>query len=574
MNMQYKRKNGSVLLLVLILVAMVVVPLLIVLSQAGLYDVDRGRIQSIVEGAGLVAANDLSRAIINDANFGYVSLSNYPPAGKGTCAPDGEPLPVIGINTLVGTIRQNAIIGRELNNPTICALADADWASLQSTIADMNVAFKDLVSGSAKRQYFDIHGAKVDVMKDVTKFLSANLPKNVKLESVRLTNGWLQGGSSSTIEVPKPDRLARIKAGDCAQGNYRAFVDIPIDNRDFSFAGVGSSSALVSPANFRQADSKHICSIVKVEVVVRRKNVNSSMPGSEAASRIRCVAACQPFALPDEATQGVMTLRFTGQPVPGLMSWRDFLATNNFRDHQITIYDVVGGDYPTDKGSSMQEIDADAPVSTAQQFAEHLYCWLRNGHVRPRIDAVLEMVQEPFRSAPGALYVYEFTKAGRISRRVMHRNPFPIGVTADAQSSTFVDTRTQTGYSPIIIFRDNVRYLGSQAGGKHGGQPLAGNPLNWCELPEYGGDEQTAKELGKGKLGKGVVLVDPLGGATTKQAINDEWFSLFKRLDGSRLALQPRRSFYSGGLAVDIEIGGLRPSTAARDVLTMRQLKR
>ncbi len=34
-------------------------------------------------------------------------------------APDGEPLPVIGINTLTGTIRQIAVLGHEIQNQTL-----------------------------------------------------------------------------------------------------------------------------------------------------------------------------------------------------------------------------------------------------------------------------------------------------------------------------------------------------------------------------------------------------------------------------------------------------------------------
>ena len=74
---------------------------MVALAQLALYQVDKTRTESVIDAAGLVAADDLSRLIINDPNFGYVSLSNYPPIGIATCAADGEPLPVVGINTLV-----------------------------------------------------------------------------------------------------------------------------------------------------------------------------------------------------------------------------------------------------------------------------------------------------------------------------------------------------------------------------------------------------------------------------------------------------------------------------------------
>ena len=81
--------------------------------------------------------------IINDRNFGFVSLSNYPPIGRATLARDGEPLPVIGINTLVGTIRQNTIVAHELGNSAMQRLADADRKALDETTEDINSLIKN-----------------------------------------------------------------------------------------------------------------------------------------------------------------------------------------------------------------------------------------------------------------------------------------------------------------------------------------------------------------------------------------------------------------------------------------------
>jgi hypothetical protein len=80
--------------------------------------------------------------------------------------------------------------------------------------------------------------------------------------------------------------------------------------------------------------------------------------------------------------------------------------------------------------------------------------------------------------------------------------------------------------------------------------------LNWCELRDFGGDEQTALYLGKGRLGTQLTLTDP---ANTAPAEDTNMLTdLFRKIDGKPLTLQPRRNFYSGGLALDIEIGGIR----------------
>jgi hypothetical protein len=567
-----RNQSGSTLIIIILTVAFILLPLLMVLSEMGLYAVDRSRIQSIVEAASLLAANDVSRIVINDPHFGYVGLSSYPPIGKGICAADGEPLPVTGINTLVGTIRQNTIVARELGNDTMYTLAGADSSCLKTTIKELNAELSDSLAGGTKTKWTDIQGATVDPVKDATAFLRANLPGNIQLESVQLSNGWLAGGSTTTINLPQPERLAQVKAGETHKGGYSAFTNIPVGDRSFTFAGLGSASSIVSTTKFRPADANHICSIVKLDCTFILRSLSNPNAPLNALSRLQYVACCQPFSMPDAGPAGVMTVRFSGEPVRGMQSWSDFL-TGNFRDNQVITYDVANGDYPVDKEARMRQSQADSQPGTNQMFAEHLYDWLRNGHLRPRVDAVLAMMNEPFRPGPVGTYAYEFAKDGSISRRFIEKDPFPVGVTSDAQLQTVVDTSLQSGFSPVIVFRNNVKHLGTVDGGKHAGQPLAGNPLNWCELSEYGGDEHSALGLSKGRLATRLTVIDPSGAAPAADAINNVTFNIFKSFDGKNLFLQPRRSFYSGGLAMDIEIGGTRASTASLDVASMRKLR-
>ena len=412
---QFRREAGSTLILVLVLACFLVVPLLVILTQMGLKTVDAARIQNTVEAAGLLAANDLSRIVINDPHFGYVSLSNYPPIGKATCAPDGEPLPVISINTLAGTIRQNSVIARELGNDTMTELADDDCAWLESTARALKFTLADSLSKNTKSDWCDLHGKKVETFKDVTAFLNANLPNNMKLESLTLSNGWLTNRGKSTFAVAQPEWIAQIKPGDYRSGALKKYMDIPTLNSSFSFVDAGTSSILVPPSAFQQADNKHICPIVKIECTVSPKNPGAIVMGINSATKLQCVACCQPYSLPDLGPAGLLTIRFSGGPVPGLQSWNDFLRSDHFHDHAITTYDAVGGDYPLDRDARMRQLKTVSPPTTSQQFAEHLYYWLRNGHMHPRIDSVLDMVNEPFRSGANEIYAYEFAKDGTVN---------------------------------------------------------------------------------------------------------------------------------------------------------------
>lgn len=520
-------ETGNMLTLTVVSIALIVIPLFMVLGHTGVSLVARQRAQSIVEAAGLIAANDLSRIIFNDPTFGYVSLSNHPPTGSATRASDGEPLPVIGINTLVGTIRQNAIIGRQLRNQTIMSLAESDRVSLAKTIDELNSILNDSLTGAVT--YVDIDGEVVDPLADVSAYLNANLPGNLQLESVCLSSGWLAHGSTTAVPVPQPNHIAQVSSEDSQGGNYRAFVDIPVANRSYTFAGIGNSSSIVPSSEFRESDADHICSIVRIECVFTAKNLPLLPFGLDPSTKFSCASCSQPGTLPDVATKGGMTLKLSGGSVPGLQSWNDFLSIDNFCDNQVTAYDVVGGDYPVDQDARMQQISGQMPTSTAKQFAEHLYYWLRNGHLQPRIDAVLAMLNEPFRCGPNEMYTYEFAGDGKIARKTVLRDPLLVGVTADAQYSVVADTNLASGVTPVIVFRDNVRYLGTKSGGKHGGQPLAGYPLDGPELQQYSGDS--------------------------------------KRLS-ARLS---KRSTYRNGLALDIEIGGLQQQETPFDPSCMNR---
>ena len=232
---KHRSKTGGAFVIILACCCLIIVPMIVIAAQFGMYTVDKSRVQNIVEAAGLLAANDLSRIVINDPNFGYVSLSNYAPIGKATVAPDGEPLPVTGINTLIGTIRQNTILAHELGNPTIASLVETDRVDLQRTIDTLNTTLSQSLTGKSKQEFTDIQGVKVDPLQDVTKYLKATLPANVELISVKLSNGWLSDGGRTTVPVPQPERIAeRERFGQAqvmAQVRRREEQDVPYRHR-------------------------------------------------------------------------------------------------------------------------------------------------------------------------------------------------------------------------------------------------------------------------------------------------------------------------------------------------------
>lgn len=514
--------RGSMIVLIVCIICAIFIPLFVLFTLTAPHMISNDRVKTAVEGAALVAGNDLSRIVINDPNFGYVSLSNYPPVGKSTCANDGRPMPVIGINTLVGTCRQNAIIADILQNETMNRLVDNDLDALGATVDDLNSTLNKSLTAASGGRFYDLDGKSVNPLQDVYAYLQSALPPNVQLESVKLSHGWLSSGGTTGITAPA-GRSAQLQAQDVHAGQYEAFTRMGLRKRSFSFAGLGSSANLVDHSAFRNADNKHISSIVKVEVTVAMKTAPYA--------KITCESCCQPYTNPDLEPGGAMTVRFSGRPVTGLMSWSDFLSVGNFHENKVSAYKVQGGDYGYEPDAQMAGIKQSANERTSQEFAEHLYYWLRNGHMRPSIDSVISMINEPFRSCPNEVYTYEFANNGSILRTITDGTHFPRPVAADGQVTSVTDPCLRNGLSPVIIFRDNVKFLGTVYGGKHAGQPLAGFPVTGDNLQFLHNDSEMAASFSK-------------------------------------------RDEYPRSLAVDIEIGGTGESTAMRDVALMRQRTR
>ncbi|MBX9568225.1 MAG: hypothetical protein K2X77_04980 [Candidatus Obscuribacterales bacterium] len=508
---RHRNNKGSMLILIIAVSVLIFVPLFIFIGQLAPYFVFRGKAENVVDAAALVAANDLSKIVMNDSHFGYVSLSNYPATGKAIKARDGESLPVIGINTLIGTLRHNAVVADAIKNQTMDELVERDYRFLYRTQRDLSSRLNDALNG-LDDACFDIDGNRVNPLEDVKEFLTQNLPSNMEVESMKMSLGWLDGGSDTTIEAPQPQALAKVAESDLDDGKYQAFKNYPVGSRWFNFAGLGKQSHMVSTKKFKEADNFHMCTVIKLECTLVSKEDHHA--------RSEFVVCSQPGTRPDEAIRGAMTVRFSGTPMPGLLSWNDFLMNGSFTDNKITSYYVVG-DFPYDPNSRMQQSKYQKDDGTSERFAEHLYNWLRNGRMRPRVDSIISMMSEPFDSLPNHVYTYEFEKDGKIKRKTFDGNHFAHPVVADGQYESMADTRIKSGASAIILFRDNVEQMGAN-NGKHGGQPLAGYPLD---------------------------------GSNNGEAQISEKFS--------------KRNSYTDGLALDIEIGGTGPSTAKQDIARM-----
>jgi hypothetical protein len=547
---------------------MILLPPLLQIAQ---HQALASRQQAALQAASLAAARDLEKIIVNDPHFGYIALSDYPPFGKATIAPDGEPLPVLGINTVLGTARLEIIVANALDDAELCALAkvDAD-ASRQAAKLLQDTLNKSLAPESPSLAK-DLNGNIVKPYDHARQLYMENFPaaaglKRIEIKDFHLSLGWLRNGSSTVTPVPQPDNLAQVPERARVKGNYQAFVDIPACGESFYFAGLGQQPALVDGKQFMPADGKRFCSILRVESKALLVS-DRCKPQSQDAEVI-CGAACaQPSSLIDSCTPGVLVISFPDGCAPGIRSISDIFIDRQLNSNLVSVKTVADGDFPDDpKAHLVTNQDMGYSCTISRLFAQGFYDWLRTAHCRPRIDSVLQAVHSYFsehaRSGSGLqsypMYVYEFDRAGNVVI-INHRElPFLAQTIFENQVYALSFQAMTTGdLTWIMSYRNQVDKLGTVCGGKHAGQSMPGDPVDWCDLARYdGGVDQAIAER------KGVALgITPASNAAG-QGSDSSGIPLstaqFSKVKGGNLSAQPRKNYYSGGLAVEFKLSSVK----------------
>jgi hypothetical protein len=558
-----------------ILIIVIVIGILLIVVCGGLYVnvarllVVRNDEQTAIEAACLAAVGDISKIVINDEHFGYVSLSDYPPFGQSTRAPDGEPVCVLGINTILGTCRLETILANQLDEPDLQEMAEADRLAALKAARTLTDAIKSSLDPDRESQARDLDGNIVKPYEHARDLYYSHL-RRCQLMNSRLTPdefhlslGWLKGGGSTVTCIPQPEQLSDVPPGGNLNGNYRAFVDAPVDGVSFYFTGVAAQPALADLKQFMPPDAKRICSVVKAEA-----DIYLATSGQSASPAPLHVAACaQPWSNPDLNPPSLLQIKFPNGPVPGIKCMRDILSNRQLRTTKVPLYTARAGDYPLDPASSLSQC---ATKTVSQVFARGFYDWIRSAHCKPRLDSVISIMDTPFfdpstsGSATPACFVYECDRQGNVTVTRQDNTPFLSEEIFENQLYTVDFQALITGNRVwTMSFRDQVDKLGTTSGGKHAGQPLAGDPVNWCELKEFNGSVESAFAKTKGGKALGLSISgEPApgtnGGITLASAS-------FQHTWGDALANQPRKSYYSGGLGVEFVLSSPRMANGPKD---------
>ena len=543
------RSQSGNMTTIVILCTLAIVIVAVVLVQLGAGHITRQRQVSALEAASLAAACEVSKLVVDDQYFGYIGLADQPPAVSGTAAGDGEPLPIRSINTILANCRLQLLVADQVGNPQLNELARQDLKEARRACREIEQLLAGMVLDRQSGKGKDAQGRALNPFQCAERSYrqSLGILSIAGDGNFRLKLGWLEGNYWTTTPVAE---TSLSKGGQCESGqaNYPACVDVPAVRESFFFAPVGKTASLVPVRSFRLPDGKRVCSVICAEVDIEDKQGGKTT-----------VAACaQPWGGADRSPPPLMLMSFPSGLVAGADSLHSLLC-GSYSDVQVRTMSASMGDYPKDKNAQLVPLDGTARRTVSTVVAEALHDWLRAVGTAPRLESVVEIVRTPFSTAvkPGPItrqnIAAEVDSKGNVLLTNRTRSPFINQVVHENQ--IFSMSVPNGSPAQISIFcRNQVRNLGHQRGGKHGGQALPGNPVNWGELAYFGESQERALSMGRGSdCLKLLATGSSRGCAGGKSAVSLGTVQ-FKTLDQKEASPQPRKTYYSGGLAAEIQI--------------------
>jgi hypothetical protein len=451
--------------------------------------------RTAIEAAALAAANDLGRIVIDTPEFGYVSLSDQAPIGSGTGASDQYPLPVHGINTIIGTARLDAIIADQLGDNLMWNLAMLDLANAQNVITtELTPALESALqvnpmppgAPAPPPPYIDRDGNVINAYLDAENAYKNNPERMTNAASyvagsMKLTLGELSTPTSTNIPVPQPSATYPVPSNLQQNNCYLSYVDIPYKTAHFVFGAIGGSSAgSTAPGETRLVDVRswiasasglpyHVPTVVKAEADEFK---SSSQGFITSNATFHCAACAQPASVYDpRPTPGALAIEFPdGQP-PELTQPQDLLTDAQLNgNHKATVQTSGPGDFPTDPGSQIISPGpwpfTNGPLNQptiGDTWRCTLYDWIRRGGAKVSIDQILSMQKTPFTQANpatidwqsqlitggpivdittmvggpqipfGMMNIYKFDANGNVVIKGIPESPYPYEVASESQ---------------------------------------------------------------------------------------------------------------------------------------------
>ncbi|PWT94840.1 MAG: hypothetical protein C5B53_12280, partial [Candidatus Melainabacteria bacterium] len=199
----------------------------------------------------------------------------------------------------------------------------------------------------------------------------------------------------------------------------------------------------------------------------------------------------------------------------------------------------------------LRPADNDLAECTASTIvARGFYDWLRSNYTLPKIGSLFEAINRSIaNSSSSNVFVLEITAQGNTVISALRQNPFQDLRIAENQLYGINAQPVQIGANNwTLVCRDEVYAAGTTFGGKHAGQPLAGNPINWAQLNSYVDDSFAAAAASRMPGGITISGDKQPGGAIPLSGVH-------LNLDNKQAANRDiRTSNCSAGLASEIRI--------------------
>jgi len=526
------------------------------------------------EAAALAAAKDISNIVINDPNFGWISLSNQTANGTATVAKDGYPLPVRSINDILGTIRLDMLIAGQGSFGHFGTIATAqavnDYNNALTAQANLVTALQNAVSGNGA--VYDANGNAINIVADATNAYKANIVRmtgntsQLAPNSLKVSVGYCQNGVCNT-PVPHNHQNALDPTAPNSKGWYLTYVDCPYGNYHFVFAAVANVPSIVDTANYLSTVGNTVPyatpSVVKVDA--DQIYTDQSSYGTPSQYTVHCTACAEAGSNPNIwPTAGALVIGFPdGKPgeIQYPLNLGQTIAASGVNENYFTAGpgDVPGsGSYLSPSGT------AAAAVDTAVYTA--LYDWLKSCGPT-QLDDVFSY-QPGWTTVSAGTPCFFICSYGWQVLNCQHA----YGIASNGQvvgmsSSELAFPSTGDSYDLLIV--DNV----SSQSGQHGGTPvydtrLVSNTVSPPAVTPAASWQQSASNIALGwdaiNGGWGYALFHPSGNPLVSlsqtQFLNQtKSFGGDDNVDGADVAPPAASSAFrpkypGGGLAVEITL--------------------
>ena len=493
--------------------------------------------RTAIEAAALAAANTLGNIVVQDPTTGqYIGLSDSAPIGRTGAfgvAADGYGVPVVGINTLLATVRLDMAVADMFQDPIWQQRAAEDYKYAMSVEKTLNTQLTSMLSGGSGT---DINGNTINALQDAINAYQSNCQRLTGASKNRyvpgsmvLTLGCIPNNGGSTAQsvtntpVPQNGGLATVPDPLQVNGFYTAFVDVPYTpvsdaffsgTAHFVFSGCGASVMLCDPLAFATtppgipSGTVWVPSVVKAEA--DQQFTDADEHGKKMTRTVHAAAAAQVACNFDRRPHpGALTLSFpNGVPdevTSPLAIYQD--PAHSMNESCVNEFETAtnGGDYPENALLNNATLSpsywAGFHPRITRPLSLAIYDWIRRSgctlNVQQLVSGFFNSTITPAGpNGPAQIYVYEFTPA--VSAQGVPTSQLLPSATPNIISAgvpTILSRRVSqnqwvaiaggalystNGRCYDIDIKDSVYAVGTNKGGCHAGEPLGNQvpPMN------------------------------------------------------------------------------------------------